>query len=95
MFNKMEYFLGVDVGTSSVRVGLFGTKGQLIDSITEPIKIFNVRPDFYEQSSEEIWNAVCLCIKNIISNNCGINKKLNVNQIASIGKYICLVYSKL
>ena len=88
----MEYFLGVDVGTSSVRVGLFGTKGQLVDSKSEPIKIFNIRPDFYEQSSEDIWNAVCLCIKNIVSDNCGINKILNVNQIVSIGKHDVMTF---
>ena len=39
----MYYFLGVDVGTSSVRVGLFNQFGTLVDSKTQSINIFNLK----------------------------------------------------
>ena len=81
----MKYFLGVDVGTSSVRVGLFDENGKLIDFKTKPINVFNLKVDFYEQSSDEIWSAVCNCIRNIISDNCSKQNGINTNDIAAIG----------
>lgn len=59
----MKYYMGLDVGTSSVRAGLFDERGHLIDSKVEPIEVYNPRVDFYEQSSDEIWTAVCKCVK--------------------------------
>lgn len=65
----MKYFLGVDVGTSSVRVGLFDINGNLIEQQTENIKVFNLKADFYEQSTEEIWTNICKCIRTILKNH--------------------------
>jgi D-ribulokinase len=58
----MKYFLGVDVGTYSIRVGLFKETGELIDSKVETIHVYNFETDFYEQSSDEIWHAICKSI---------------------------------
>ncbi len=80
----MIYFLGVDVGTESVRVGLFDSNGKLIDHKIETIKIFNFKTDYYEQSSENIWNSVCKCIDEIIK-NCINEYKIDLNSIVSIG----------
>ena len=83
----MVYFLGVDVGTASVRVGLFTSTGKLIDTKSHKITIHNPAEDFFEQSSEEIWDAICLCIKNIVQYNVDEKNILRVDEIASIGKF--------
>ena len=57
--NTVTYFIGVDVGTASVRAGIFrGSNGDLMSSAAHSITIFhhddsNTR--YYEQSSTEIW----------------------------------------
>jgi len=50
-------FLGIDVGTNSVRVGAFDGRRRLRGKGEHPITIWRPRPDFVEQSSEEIWKA--------------------------------------
>ena len=59
----MDYFVGVDVGTSSARSVLVDIDGNVISSSTVPIEIWNPLPDFYQQSSENIWQAVCQSVK--------------------------------
>ncbi|XP_027329565.1 FGGY carbohydrate kinase domain-containing protein isoform X2 [Abrus precatorius] len=55
-------FLGVDVGTGSARAGLFDEKGKLLGSSSSPIQIWK-DGDCVEQSSTDIWLAVCAAIK--------------------------------
>ena len=75
----MKYFLGVDVGTSSVRVGIFNENGEYLDHKTESINVYNFKPNFYEQSSNEIIEKIILCINFIV-------KKYNASSsIQSIG----------
>jgi FGGY-family pentulose kinase len=50
-------FLGVDVGTASVRAALFDAAGTMRGSAAHPIRIGRPREDFVEQSSEGIWRA--------------------------------------
>lgn len=57
------YFVGVDVGTSSARAALVNSKGQVLQSHVKPIITWNPKPDHYEQSSDDIWSAVCECVK--------------------------------
>ncbi len=47
--------IGVDVGTGSVRAGVFDLDGTMLGTASSPILEFNPKPDFYEQSSENIW----------------------------------------
>lgn len=57
------YFIGVDVGTGSVRAALVNKNGKIIKISTSPIKIWNPKPDYYEQSSDDIWTNVCKIVK--------------------------------
>jgi FGGY-family pentulose kinase len=50
-------YLGVDVGTASVRAALFDTAGAMRGSAAHPIRNERPREDFVEQSSEDIWRA--------------------------------------
>ncbi|OWM89262.1 hypothetical protein CDL15_Pgr010549 [Punica granatum] len=55
-------FLGVDVGTGSARAGLFDENGKLLGSSSSPIQIWKER-DCVEQSSTDIWHAVCAAVR--------------------------------
>ncbi|CAL9063193.1 unnamed protein product [Musa banksii] len=59
---RRTVFLGVDVGTGSARAGLFDEQGRLIGSASSPIQIWKEK-DCIEQSSTDIWHAVCTAVK--------------------------------
>ncbi|KAM0830339.1 hypothetical protein ACQ4PT_066281 [Festuca glaucescens] len=59
-------FLGVDVGTGSARAGLFDEKGKLLGSASSPIQMWKEK-DCIEQSSTDIWLAVCAAVKSACS----------------------------
>src|SRR5689334_20726564 len=61
-----QYVIGVDVGTGSARAGLFDTQGCLLASAVEPIQTWKPRPDFVEQSSEDIWHAIGKTIRQVL-----------------------------
>jgi len=65
MTSSSPYYVGVDVGTSSVRAALVDSAGKVISTSTHPIKIYEPQPDFYEQSSENIWMACCKTIRSV------------------------------
>jgi len=50
-------YLGVDVGTSSVRAALFDARGMMRGVAMHPIRLERPREDFVEQSSDDIWAA--------------------------------------
>ncbi|MDG1702303.1 MAG: FGGY-family carbohydrate kinase [Opitutae bacterium] len=71
----MNYFLGIDIGTGSARAGIFDEHGQLIGHAVESIKTWKPKADFVEQSSENIWEAICHCCHSVLANT-GINAQL-------------------
>lgn len=50
-------YLGLDVGTGSVRAGLFDGNGRCVGSGNHPLQIARPREDFVEQSSDDVWRA--------------------------------------
>lgn len=52
-------YLGIDVGTGSVRAALFDARGRRFGFGTHPVQIWRPKEDFVEQSSDDIWRAVC------------------------------------
>lgn len=63
------YFIGVDVGTGSCRAALVSSQGRILKTFVREIKIWNPSPDHYEQSSDDIWSAVCDCVQVLFMNN--------------------------
>ncbi|XP_050076211.1 FGGY carbohydrate kinase domain-containing protein [Anopheles maculipalpis] len=59
------YLVGVDVGTGSARAALVTSKGEVVQTCVRPIRTWNTQPNYYEQSSDDIWTAVCECVKNV------------------------------
>ena len=50
-------YLGIDVGTSSVRAAVFDGAGRKLGAGVHPIRIGRPEEDFVEQSSDDIWEA--------------------------------------
>ncbi|KAK8916512.1 hypothetical protein KSP39_PZI022321 [Platanthera zijinensis] len=63
---RRTVFLGVDVGTGSARAGLFDEDGKLLGSSSSPIQIWK-EGNCIEQSSTDIWHAVCAAVKTACS----------------------------
>ncbi|KAJ4709363.1 FGGY carbohydrate kinase domain-containing protein [Melia azedarach] len=64
--SSRSVFLGVDVGTGSARAGLFDESGKLLGSASSPIQIWK-EGDCVEQSSTDIWHAICAAVKSACS----------------------------
>jgi D-ribulokinase len=61
-------FLSVDVGTGSVRAALFATTGaKLGPAQVHPIKTRSPAPSCYEQSTADIWSALCTAARACIA----------------------------
>lgn len=60
-------YVGVDVGTGSARAGLFDEAGRLLASHKHDIAMWREAGDIAEQSSDDIWSAVCACVSAVVS----------------------------
>lgn len=61
------YFLGVDVGSASVRAGLYSAQGERLRFATRPISQFRADNARVEQSSAEIWQQVCAAVQEAVN----------------------------
>jgi len=61
-----EAYIGVDVGTLSVRAGVFDAAGGLIASAKRPIKIWSEPGEVVEHSSSDIWTAACQAVREAV-----------------------------
>jgi FGGY-family pentulose kinase len=59
--------MGLNVGTASARAGLFDLTGKRLALATEPIQIHRPLPEYAEQSSEDIWRAVCTVVRAVVN----------------------------
>lgn len=62
-----EHFLGIDVGTGSARAGVFDADGTMLGSARCDIHLWREAGDVVEQSSEDIWRAVCDSVRRAIA----------------------------
>src|SRR6202166_4836114 len=58
-----QAFIGVDVGTSSARAGVFDEKGTLLATARHPITIWHEAGSVVEQSSSDIWAACAASVR--------------------------------
>ena len=59
----MAHFVGVDVGTGSARAGVFDAQGRLLGSAKRDVSVFRDAGGIAEQSSGQVWGAVCASVK--------------------------------
>ena len=75
-----EYFIGVDAGTESVRVGIFDPKGKQIDFASCEYKTYFPRPGWAEQDPKEWWEALKTAFRKVMQKS-GVSKE----EIKGIG----------
>jgi D-ribulokinase len=75
-----EAFIGVDVGTGSVRAGVFDAQGRLLASARKPIAIWREAGEVVEQSSEDIWQATIGAVRETV-----LASGLSRDKVAGIG----------
>lgn len=73
-------YLGIDVGTGSARAGVFDANGALLAHAKADISLFRQGEHIAEQSSEEIWDAVCRAVRESLK-----HAQIDPSDIAGIG----------
>src|SRR4051795_7390304 len=58
-----QAFIGIDVGTSSARAGVFDENGTLLATARHPITLWHEVGGVVEQSSSEIWSACSASVR--------------------------------
>jgi D-ribulokinase len=58
-----QAFVGIDVGTSSARAGIFDENGTLLATARHPITVWHEAGSVAEQSSAEIWAACATSVR--------------------------------
>ncbi len=60
-------FIGIDVGSTSARAGVFTAQGRALGRHVAPIQTWKPQAepgqDHVEQSGDDIWRAVCACVR--------------------------------
>ena len=78
------YYLGVDIGSSSIKVALVKSKtGKVVGVLKEPreeMSIFTPLQNWAEQDPEDWWKYLCLAIKSLLSKHAILK-----NEIHGIG----------
>jgi FGGY-family pentulose kinase len=75
-----RFYLGVDVGTGSVRAGIFDSVGKRLGTASHDIQIFRPEEDFVEQSSDDIWRAAGASVRGALA-----EASLRGSEICGIG----------
>lgn len=75
-----SYFIGVDVGTGSARAGVFDITGRMLGQASREIALFRPKADFVEQSSDNIWQAVCQAVRDVVN-----QADINPIQVKGLG----------
>ncbi|XP_035617839.1 FGGY carbohydrate kinase domain-containing protein isoform X3 [Oncorhynchus keta] len=72
------YYVGVDVGTASVRAALVTREGQVKTTAEEMVTIWKPHSDHYVQSSTDIWAKCCSTVRKVTQ---GVQR----NQVRGVG----------
>jgi len=63
----MGYLLGIDIGTSGCKIGLFTADGTPLFQSAHPYKTIYPDPGYAEQDPEEWWRAVCHTVRRMLA----------------------------
>jgi sugar (pentulose or hexulose) kinase len=58
--------IGIDVGSSSVKIAAFTEDGKLLAVVSNPLTGLHPEPGLWEQDAEELWQAAFLGMRQIM-----------------------------
>lgn len=61
------YYIGIDLGTSAVKMLMVDEKGEFINSVSKEYPLYFPKNGWSEQNPEDWWNAVCEGLREITS----------------------------
>lgn len=79
----MKHFIGVDAGTSGIKVVVFNDKGEICASGYHECSVLTPQPGWVEQEPLVLWDA-CNCAVKMALKNCGT--KVDVASISFSGQ---------
>ena len=62
----MNHLIGIDVGTTGVKVLIINEEGRVLDSVTEDYPLSTPHPNWAEQNPEDWWNGTVKAIKSVL-----------------------------
>ena len=86
----MEYVLGIDIGTSSVKTGLFDIHGNMLDLESYEYSINYPQPGWVEQNPEEWWEGMKRNVRALLSRHNVRDKILSLSLSTQGGVSIFL-----
>ncbi len=83
----MEYTLGIDLGTTGVKVLLVSEKGEVVASGNGEYPLLIPRPNWAEQDAEAWWDATVSAVKSCLAEGCvSVGKEVKVAAIGLSGQ---------
>ncbi|MBB4688977.1 xylulokinase [Amycolatopsis jiangsuensis] len=87
-----DTLLGIDVGTTAVKVAAFSPDGEELAAHSVPYPISRPRPGWAEQDPEQWWRATCTALRTVLSGlpdgavrAAGIVSQVNTHLLADAG----------
>ncbi|KAJ5602094.1 hypothetical protein N7510_011628 [Penicillium lagena] len=87
-----DYYIGIDVGTGSARACVIDDKGSIVGLASQDIKTWQPHPEFYEQSTINIWDSICAAVKQAVQ-QCGVPSS-NIRGLAFDATCSLAVFNK-
>lgn len=76
----MRYYIGLDNGGTMTKAAIFTQKGEQIGSASMPTASITPRPGYVERNMEEMWQANCAVLRNVLEQT-----GICANEIAGVG----------
>ena len=73
--DKMEYLIGIDLGTSGAKIVLFSSRGKTVCSAMRSYSLYQPKNGWAEQAPEDWWNAVADGLSDVLSQS-GVDASL-------------------
>ncbi|RLE85917.1 MAG: xylulokinase [Thermoprotei archaeon] len=63
----MEYLLGIDLGTTTAKAGIFSIEGEVVSIVGEEYPTYYPKPGWAEQDARDWWEYASRVIRNVFS----------------------------
>lgn len=73
-----KVIVGLDIGTSSVKVAAFNMDGHLLASASVAVPLYSPFPGWAEQEPQDWWSASCYALRQVLQN-------IDSKQVAALG----------